>query len=399
MHRTYINLSCIFVLVLIIFSGGIGRAVEKQTVNQSADSAITDSAAVPAAADSVADTNLVNYNDGPHVYWHNDTTAIIIYLCDSVLDKFEIVARDTLRFYGLCWDGETEYKIPIGEHHIPPCEYQNVPKIFAISDIHGEYESLVDILINAGVIDDDLKWSWGEGHLVFDGDIFDRGDKVTECLWLIYRLEQEAMQAGGAVHYILGNHELMILRGDNRYVNEKYLDGIVRRTRIKHEDIYGPDMELGRWLRSKNTVEKINDLLFVHGGLSPYISEKDYSLQDINNMVRRSFDLRSSRLAFDSEAQLLSKGKGPFWYRGYFYEMEDDYPQIAGPELDSILHKYSADAIVVGHTEVDSVSAFYDNRIYGIDVSLEDLGHYQALLWEDGIFYRVDGDGELRPMK
>ncbi|MEW5924135.1 MAG: metallophosphoesterase [Candidatus Zixiibacteriota bacterium] len=394
MRLPNVNLSRIIVLFFIILSGGFCPAVEKQTLNQNVDSTIA-----PVFADSAMDVMPVNYNDGPHVYWHNDTLATVIYLCDSVLDKFDIAATDTLRFYGLCWDGETEYKIPVGEHQVPPCEYQNVSKIFAISDIHGEYESLVDILINAGVIDDDLRWSWGEGHLVFNGDIFDRGDKVTECLWLIYRLEQEAIQAEGAVHFILGNHELMVLRGDNRYVNEKYLDGIVKRTRISHEDLFGPDMELGRWLRSKNTVEKINGILFVHGGLSPYVAAKEYSLLEINDAVRRSLDLRSSQLAFDSEAQLLFKSRGPFWYRGFFYGVEDDYPQITGVGVSSILSQYSADAIVVGHSEIDSVSALYENRIYGIDVSLEDLGHYEALLWQDGVFYRVEEDGELRPIE
>ena len=71
------------------------------------------------------------------------------------------------------------------------------------------------------VIDTDLTWSFGDGHLVIVGDVFDRGPNVTECLWLIYRLEQEASAAGGAVHFLLGNHELMVMRGDLRYLNER----------------------------------------------------------------------------------------------------------------------------------------------------------------------------------
>ncbi len=394
MHRPYINLSGIILFIFIIFLAGYCPAIERQKVNQSSDTTT-----ITPSTDTIPQVEPISYSDGPHVYWHNDTLATVIYLCDSMVDKFDIHAADTLRFYGLCWDGETEYKIPVGGHEIPPCEYRNVPEIFAISDIHGEYEAMVDILINSGVIDDDLRWSWGDGHLVFDGDIFDRGDKVTECLWLIYRLEQEAAQAGGGVHYILGNHELMVLRGDNRYVHEKYLDGIAKKTRISHQDLFGPDMELGRWLRSKNTVEKINDILFVHGGISPFVLDEYSSLAELNNAIRSSLDLRSSQLAFDDKAQLLFKGRGPFWYRGYFYEMEDDYPQISPAGVDSILMRYDVRAIVVGHSEINSVSALFDNRIYGIDVPLEELGGYQALLWQDGVFYRVTAAGDLQPLK
>ncbi len=48
---------------------------------------------------------------------------------------------------------------------------------------------------------------------MFAGDMFDRGDQVTECLWLVYALEETAKAAGGYVHFILGNHELMNLQG------------------------------------------------------------------------------------------------------------------------------------------------------------------------------------------
>ena len=341
----------------------------------------------------------IDYNDGPHIFRHSDSLATVLYFCDSSLIKQEFVIKDTLRFNGLCGDSLIEYIIPIIDYRIPPCEYQNVTKIFAISDTHGEYEMIVDILKNSGVIDDNLHWIWGDGHLVVDGDVFDRGDMVTESLWLIYNLEQEAAASGGAVHLLLGNHELMVLRGDNRYVNEKYLDGIVKKSRIRHEDLYGPDSELGRWLRSKNTIEKINDILFVHGGISPSIRAAYSRLDRLNDDVRRSLDLRSSQYAFDEEAQLLFRGLGPFWYRGFHYEMENSYPQDNPATIDSILSRYGVDAVVVGHTNVDSVMGLYGGRVFAIDVLFEDLGTLQALLWENGKFYLVTGSGELQPLE
>lgn len=73
---------------------------------------------------------------------------------------------------------------------------------------------------------------------------------------------------------------------------------------------------------------------------------------------------------------------------------------MASPgEVDSILTYYRANAIVVGHTEVDSVSGICGNRIMAVDVPAEELGTLEALLWDNGRFYRVTGKGELQPIE
>ena len=269
----------------------------------------------------------------------------------------------------------------------------------AVSDIHGEFEYFVDLLRQAKVIDSLHNWIWGNGHLVVVGDIFDRGDKVTECLWLVHKMEGQAKRAGGRVHYLIGNHELMVIQGDNRYVNERYLKGICKKSRIKHEDLFGSHMELGRWVLSRSTVVKINDILFVHGGIAPVFLEQGWSADDINERVRVKLNLRSSQIAFDDTARLLFGSLGPLWYRGYHYEMEDRYPQATTAQIDSILSYYQANAIVVGHTGVDSISSLYDNRVYAVDVPYEDLEALQALLWQDGVFYLVAQDGQIRPIR
>ncbi len=337
--------------------------------------------------------------DGPYVFWQTDSSAIVFYLCNGIMEKRTFQISDTLRFSGFCLDNAIEYVVPADAAVIQPQVIDDVSKILAVSDIHGEYDHLVDILTNGGVIDRERRWSWGDGHLVILGDVFDRGAKVTECLWLIYRLESEARENGGAVHYLMGNHELMVLRGDKRYVNDRYLKGIVKKTRIKYEDLYGPDTELGRWVRSKHTVIKINDILFVHGGLSPFVIHRNLSMEQINNIIRGSIDLRSLQLAFDDLSRFLFGSKGPFWYRGYHYEMEGDYSQVLSEDVDSILSFFGASTIVVGHTEVDSVMSIWNKRIIGIDIPVDELGSLEALLWDDGRFFRVTGNGDLRPIE
>lgn len=375
-----LGLSFIFLLGLI--SGPVASASGKLQAQDPVIESVTDSTA-----------------DGPHIFRHDDTTFIVFYLChDSLLEK-NYVQYDTLRFQGFCHDTGLMYKIPVEPPAIDPCVYFDIPRFLMLSDIHGEYENLVKFLLNFGVIDENLIWIWGDGHLVIAGDIFDRGEKVTECLWLIYRLDRDSREAGGRVHFLLGNHELMVLRGDDRYINDKYLKGIVKKSRISHKDLYGPDMVLGRWLRSLNTAVRINNILVVHGGISPYLVEKNYDLRQLNSIVRKNLDLRSSQLAFDDEIKFLFGSKGPLWYRGYHYEMEDLYPRTVPEEIDDILNNFGADAVVVGHTEVDQVSMLYGGRVWAIDIPVEELGGFQGLYWKNGRFHQVTKTGEMHLME
>lgn len=341
---------------------------------------------------------LISYDDGPHIHWQNDTTASILYFIDGEFIQKQLERQPNLTFQGFANDDTITYTLR-GQHNTPdPHTLSGASKILALSDIHGEYEYFVDILQKTSLIDSARHWIWGDGHLVIVGDVFDRGDKVTECLWLIYQLEIEARSAGGAVHYLLGNHEMMILRDDLRYVNEKYTEGISRRNRINYTKLFGPDMELGRWLRTKNTVFRLGEILFVHGGISPTLVDSAFNLSEINNRVRELLDLPAPQLLFNPRSLFLTKSFGPLWYRGYHYEMENKYERAMTSQLESILRYFDAKTVVVGHTGVDSVSSLYDGRVYAVDIPFEDIHALEALLWNKNGFFRVTATGELRQL-
>src|SRR5689334_4390589 len=101
----------------------------------------------------------------------------------------------------------------------PSCEIDGVDRVVAIGDVHGAYQRLVDILRTTGLVDARLRWSGQKTHLVQLGDVVDRGPDSRKTLDLLRRLEGEAAQAGGAVHLLLGNHEVMRMMGDMRYVH------------------------------------------------------------------------------------------------------------------------------------------------------------------------------------
>jgi hypothetical protein len=102
-----------------------------------------------------------------------------------------------------------------------PAVLTDVDFLFVVGDVHGEFDRVHGLLGNAGLIDAESKWVGGESHVVFLGDLFDRGADVTWVLWFLYELERQARAAGGGSHVVLENHETMIFTEDLRYVSEK----------------------------------------------------------------------------------------------------------------------------------------------------------------------------------
>ena len=171
--------------------------------------------------------------DGPYIFLQNDSIGTVFYDCFGFFESRECEYKDTLIFQGFCADSNEFYSVLAGGYQVEPDSIVGVGKILAVSDIHGRYDFFTHILRKSGVIDDESHWCWGDGHLVINGDIFDRGDNVTEALWLIYKLENEADVQGGKVHLLLGNHELMAMEGDASYLSKKYKTRIFRSSRRK----------------------------------------------------------------------------------------------------------------------------------------------------------------------
>jgi calcineurin-like phosphoesterase family protein len=276
----------------------------------------------------------------------------------------------------------------------PSSVYTDNNPILAISDIESAYKTFRDFLIANGVIDEALNWTFGKGHLVLVGDLVDRGNSVTQVLWFIYKMEQDAKKHGGNVHFIIGNHEIKNMQSNFYSASEKYLyvAAIIGKTQ---SELYSDKSFLGRWMASKNTVERINGNLFVHGGIHPKISEFDYTLDEINQIVRNNyrkpyFTKRDS----GNEEFLVSSKTGPSWYRGYFKD------NLSQEEVEKGLDKFAAKAVVVGHTLQWSVKKLYQGKVFAIDVKHPNdyKSHFpprssEGLLIEADNFYRLLSDG------
>lgn len=273
-----------------------------------------------------------------------------------------------------------------------PCEFSNVPRIIAVGDVHGAYDQLVQILQAANIIDPNLRWIAGKTHLVQTGDIPDRGPDSRKAFDLLMRLEREAADAGGRVHPLIGNHEAWMILGNLRYVHPGEFDAFVtkeseaRREEFlktnprlfgniplgfaEHRAAFAPHGPYGAWICRNNTVLKINDTLFVHGGLNEKYGT--LPLPHLNDAVRAEL-----RQTHDARARypILDDPEGPVLYRGLALDAETKI----SPLLNKILRFHNARRIVIGHTVAyGGIETRADGRVLLIDCGMN------PIYWEFG---------------
>ncbi|MCL1048801.1 shewanella-like protein phosphatase [Shewanella abyssi] len=312
--------------------------------------------------------------DGPYVITPKHEQTIAYWVCDNKLKTTAVVSQQVSR-PAHCGD-LPEVMLSNDLKQVMPDTYSAIKKVVALSDVHGQYDVLITLLKNQNIIDSDGNWAFGEGHMVMTGDIFDRGHQVNEVLWFMYQLDQQAREAGGMVHLLMGNHEQMVLNGDLRYVHQRY-DIAATLIDRPYDKLYGADTEIGQWLRSKNTIIKINDVLYMHGGISSEWITRELTLAKANSLYRQHIGTAKKTLKADDLLNFLFFGNGPTWYRGYFSEA------FTETELDTILNYFAVKRIVVGHTSQERVLGLFHNKVIAVDSSIKNGQSGELLLIKD----------------
>ncbi len=335
--------------------------------------------------------------DGPYIV----NKSVFYVASDNNLYSKKINHEDSL-LVNVNNDSKDSFYIKINKSSEVKTETHPLPqKLIAISDIEGNFNRFESFLKSNKVIDNNYNWIFGDGHLVLVGDFVDRGSNVTQVLWLIYKLEQQAKINNGKVHFILGNHEIMNFQGKWSYNKRKYCKAAKEISGLKDWDkatqfMYSTNTELGRWLRTKNVIEKIGDYIFVHAGLSPEILEYKLTLSEINKITSENwdFDLYNNPTD-DNIANFLIGRKSPIWYRGLAIDYKY-YDKIREVELERVLNYYDAKKIVIGHTVVNDISTDFNGSVIKIDLKYgktKNSGETKGLLIENGVEYKVDDLG------
>jgi len=328
------------------------------------------------------------------------------------------------------------------------CVWTGIEKIVAVGDIHGDYEAFIEILKGTGLIDKKLHWTGGKTHLVQIGDVLDRGDYAKEILDFLMTLEKEAEKAGGKVHMLIGNHEELNITGliFNRdeftlrqfvsFLPDRYRERQVkkfkkhmgnnptketglyaslsndlmpywenmfnelrasRRHPARREYLNNFNKIYGKWILNQNAVIKINNTIFVHGGVSERFSK--WELKKINSRLRSELeDLRWAAMNLtrpkiqDYQRQIVYAPDGPYWYREFATMDQNELKE----KVDRIFKNLKAEYMVIAHTpqviKTKEDMKLFQGRIWIIDTGISKLyrehlqGRLSALIINKGKF-------------
>jgi hypothetical protein len=247
-------------------------------------------------------------------------------------------------------------------------------RIVAFGDVHGDLSATRRALRLAGAIDDQDRWIGGHLVVVQTGDQLDRGGDEQAILDLFERLRQEARKRGGAFEALLGNHEIMNVSGDLRYVTEEGFADFVGAAPVDPTDsllqtfepearprmaAFLPGRPYALLLSNRDVIHIEGDNVFVHGGILP--AHVAYGIDKINEEARAW--LRGER---DLPA-VLEDSDSPEWLRLYS-EAPDS---TACATLASVLEETGAQRLVMGHTvQRDGISSACDGLAWRIDVGM-----------------------------
>ena len=309
-------------------------------------------------------------------------------------------------------------------YDIDRCMYPKVTKLVAIGDIHGDLSVAIKALKLAGVISqkipnntrniNDIKWTGMDTYVVQLGDQIDRvrpsklynnlcGEEDEDLvkdegsdlkiITLFENLHKEAKENGGALFSIFGNHELMNVDSDFRYVspkefyefgnffngkyecNSKYPYGYKERL-----EVFKPGGLLSKRLAmTRYSVIQIGSWLFVHGAISPNCAEK-YSLNDINKYIK-NWLLGTSTEHIETLYHTETDNDSPFWSR--IYSDMDEWDEgrsiqsfnktINNLNIKNLRNNSNIiKGMVMGHSPQfmynKGINSSYNNRIWRCDI-------------------------------
>jgi len=292
-------------------------------------------------------------------------------------------------------------------------------RVVAIGDIHGDLDAFVGILQRARLIDPARRWSGGNTIFVQTGDMIDRGPQSRAVMDLLMSLQRDATLQSGRVIVLMGNHEAMNIFGDLRYVTAgDYASFADDKTAQRHKAVYpsqpagfverceafDADGRYGKWLRGLPAVARVNDSIFLHGGIGPELA--GLTIEKINDVIAgeiRSFDaykqyMVEKKIALpcntldeltDRARGALEKAKGkdaetlktflgiggwlsisdsgPLWFRGYAQWTDAE----GAPQIERLVQAFDTARFVVGHTpQIGEIASRFDGKVFLIDTGM-----------------------------
>lgn len=255
---------------------------------------------------------------------------------------------------------------------LPACS-----RIVVIGDIHGDLQRFIRILHDTRIINRNFEWI-AEPR---DTTVIQLGDQIdsatrgatddwetmpdTEVLRFADHLNSIAMQKGGRVISILGNHEMMNVVGDFMYVSRKSLDacGGPEQRRLWFQ----PGGPIARLLANRPAVAIVGDSLFCHAGLLPaHLNMVNDNIESINLLCRK-FLLGFKLNAIEHHAfhELFLSPNSILWNRQYTTCSPQNHSM-----LKNVLSRTNCKVMYIGHNVVPQITAMYERSLFFVDTGL-----------------------------
>jgi hypothetical protein len=229
----------------------------------------------------------------------------------------------------------------------PIVEIDTDQDIFALGDVHGDYDGAVSLLVGAKLVKnvpdapEHATWIGGRTVLVITGDLVDKYTQNLAVLTLFQTLRDGAAAAGGRVVATIGNHEAEFLANPTAS-NTKAKDFVaeLQAANISLADVGSGKHPVGQYLRSLPFAARVRDWFFCHAG-----NVKGETLAQLKLDLQSGVDAEGWGAPILSAADSLlearlSAGTAPWW-------------ETAGPTPAQTLTSYAtalnAKHIVMGH--------------------------------------------------
>jgi hypothetical protein len=250
------------------------------------------------------------------------------------------------------------------------------PRVVVIGDLHSDVHATRQAFQLAGGTDENDVWIGGALTIVQTGDMIGRSDDERQVLDFLFAIREQAEAAGGKVHLLVGNHEVMGARVDNQAVGLNPFPG--------YEDL--TDLDLGnarlqilpenakkrgaalmsggpyaKRFAELPTVLQLGGTVYVHGGVVPRWAE--YGLDRINAEVSQwlfgNCPEPDSSLGVDNGDRVM-------WTRQFSSSVDATDCTV----LEESLAILGAKRMIVAHSVHNTITEYCDGKVWAIDVGM-----------------------------
>jgi hypothetical protein len=268
--------------------------------------------------------------------------------------------------------GGTSSDAPEGPNSLWPAQ----PRVVVIGDLHSDINATRQAFQLAGGTDENDVWIGGALTIVQLGDMIGRSDDERQVLDFLFAIREQAEVAGGKVHLLVGNHEVMGARVDNQAVGLNPFPGYQDLTDLdvgnarlqflpEHAKKRGAALMSGgpyaKRFAELPTVLQLGETVYVHGGVVPRWAE--YGLDKINAEV--SSWLYGESAEPDSSLG-VDNGDRVMWTRQFSSAVDANDCAV----LDQSLAVLGAKRMIVAHSVQTTITGYCDNKVWAVDVGM-----------------------------